>query len=373
MAGIREFFQRFARRTEPPSVGVVANRFLQLFHDHGLVPAQIPRLFPRLRLEDLKSEETLLAALDNSLLEEVAKFFGVRIEWLEGVDDTIYEAHPSYKCPGNLFEDLAALPPQNLHYPIRVLANDKNLDRLRDTPQYLVLVMAEKIGELGELTIERFRIYDNLWDWHHPPCRLQLKAVARLLHQALHIPIPIYEIDLDTLETISKRRQIPRQFIYTGFCPSPCLEDFGLSKKESHAAKDTGELSGVYEFIREYSLKEKANLLKRQESVPESPPAEPRPVMSKQEKARKAANTKNASGNQLKQQFIEQFSARIEAKEISRAKAAAEFYDKLNEQQAILLCRSAKDYQKSTPDEVRSRAIRTLRDAYRDSKKPKPD
>lgn len=370
MAGIRDFFQRFTGKAQPPSVGIVASRFLQLFHEHGLATAQIPRLFPRLRLEDLQSGETLLAALDHPLLEDVAKYFGVRIEWLECVDDTIYDYWESYKHPGNLFEDLAALPPQNLYYPIRILANDKHLDRLRDTPQYLVLVMAERIGELGDLTIERFRIYDNRWDWHHPPCRIQLKAVARLLHQALHIPIPIYQISLDTLEAISERRQIPRQFLYTGFCPSPCLEDFGLSEQESGVATDTAELPMVFEFIQHYGLEEKAKLLKRQKAISEPPQKETPPIMSRQEKARKAADAKNAAGNQLKQEFIQQYAIRIEAREISQNKAAAEFYDKLHEEQAMLLCRSPKDYQNSTPDELRIRAIRTLTSALRISRKP---
>ena len=368
MAIFGKLLQRITGKDDAPTVNLVPKRFLQVFREHGIEAAQIPRLFPEIRLEDLQSEQHLFSILNHDLLQKVANYFGVRLEWLEGVDDTIYEHWMSYKCPEKLFEDLAAIPKQNLYYPIRILVNDKKLDRLSRAPQHLVLVVAEKIGELGEQTVERFRIYDSLWDWHHSPCRYQLKAIGRLIHNVLHMPIPIYEVDMETLESISNGERIPRQYIYTGFCPSPCLEDFALTEKESGVAKETEELPRIFQFIQDYGLEEKAKLLDRKDEEVEATPPSHAPL-SRQEKAKKAATEKNSAGNEIKLRFIELYKAKIDAEEISQAKAAAEFYDSLEEEQAILLCRSRKDYETSTPDELRIRAIRTLTNAFRFSRK----
>lgn len=45
------------------SVDVVVQRSLQVFHDHGVHMAQIPRLLPQVGLDALKTSDTLLAVL----------------------------------------------------------------------------------------------------------------------------------------------------------------------------------------------------------------------------------------------------------------------------------------------------------------------
>lgn len=117
MAGIRDFFQRITGKTEPPSVGLVADRFLQVFREHGVEASQIPRLLHQIRLDDLKSEQSLLAVLDHGILNQTAELFGVRLEWLEGVDDTIYEYHSCYKEP-EIFFETPCQTKHTLYFPI---------------------------------------------------------------------------------------------------------------------------------------------------------------------------------------------------------------------------------------------------------------
>ncbi len=62
---------------------LVAKRFLQLFVDHGIEVTQIPRVFPEITLDDLKSNNSLLKKLSTECLDKAAEFFKVRVEWLE--------------------------------------------------------------------------------------------------------------------------------------------------------------------------------------------------------------------------------------------------------------------------------------------------
>jgi len=59
--------------------------------------SQIPRIFPKISLDDLKSDESLLKKLTPELIDEVATLFAVRTEWLEGVDDVVYASYSCYK------------------------------------------------------------------------------------------------------------------------------------------------------------------------------------------------------------------------------------------------------------------------------------
>lgn len=89
-------------------MNVVAQRFLQVFREHGVEASQIPRLFPLIRFDDLKSEEALLSVLTPEMLDKTAKLFSIRSQWLEGVDDRIYEWLSCYKQPEIFFEYLAS-------------------------------------------------------------------------------------------------------------------------------------------------------------------------------------------------------------------------------------------------------------------------
>ena len=101
---INKFLQTLAGKSKSKPVTIVGQRFRQAFHDHGVEAAQIPRLLPQVKLDDLKSDETLLAVLTPEVLDQAAHLFGIRTEWLEGVDDNIYEYLHCYKQPELFFE-----------------------------------------------------------------------------------------------------------------------------------------------------------------------------------------------------------------------------------------------------------------------------
>ncbi len=368
MAGIREFLDRIVGKNEPNSVSLIPSRFFQVFREHGVEASQIPRLIPQLRLDDLRSEQALLAVLDHDILEQTAKLFGVRIEWLEGVDDVIYGYHSCYKQPEIFFETLASLRWENSHAPVRAIVSDIKLDYKSGRTQPIALVYLDKIAQIGGEVIYRYRVESGEWNWNHPPCRIQLKAVARLAYKKLGIVIPIFVVERNVLAAICERKMIPAEHVDGCLCSDPSLEDFALTKQESSVAREVDEIPKVMEFIQEYDLEHIADrLLHRGCKVSQSTDT-PQPERQRSDKAKKAADAKNKESNKLKQTFLDQYTATIEANEIGQAEAARAFYDKLDETQMRLLCRSPKDFENATPDELRTRAIRTLTDCYRKSK-----
>ena len=61
-------FEPKPKPTEPATPNLVAKRFRQLFVDHGIEETQIPRIFSKITLDDLKSDESLLKKLTSDTI-----------------------------------------------------------------------------------------------------------------------------------------------------------------------------------------------------------------------------------------------------------------------------------------------------------------
>lgn len=262
------------------TVDTVAARFLQVFQEHGIEAAQIPRLLPEIKLADLQTEATLLAALTPEILDKTAQFFGVRAQWLEGVDDEVYDYLAVSKQPETLLERLAAIcanQSEEPYFPLRVLTTTKQLDWHDSDAQYLAPVLVEAIATLGEDDICRYHIYRDGFDWSHPPSRIELKAISRVVSRALSTPVPLFFVSPKEMDAILDGKLIPRRFLTGCLITNPSLEDFALSKAESAVARETEELPAVVEYIEQnrlqaYSFAPKATPTPAEEPA-ESPPA----------------------------------------------------------------------------------------------------
>ncbi len=240
-------------RSSIKSVTVVAERFLQVFREHGIEAAQIPRLLPQVRLEDLQSPERLLAILTPDLLDQVAKLFGIRIQWLEGQDDRIYEYLATYKEPQILLDHLRSLWQQPswanaIGCPLRILSTTKRLDYRDDQRHKLAPVLIEPIATLDDETIYRYHVYQDGFSWDHLPARIELKAIALVTYKALHKPIPIYPISQRDMDDLLEGRRIPRSLLGSYLSTDPSLEDYVLDNDESVVAKEIDELPAVREY-----------------------------------------------------------------------------------------------------------------------------
>lgn len=77
-----KLFEPKPKPIKPATPSLVAKRFRQLFVDHGVEETRIPRIFAKITLDDLKSDESLLKKLTPNLINEAAELFKVRAEWI---------------------------------------------------------------------------------------------------------------------------------------------------------------------------------------------------------------------------------------------------------------------------------------------------
>ena len=248
---------RPAGKSHADSVNIVAQRFLQAFLDHGVGASQIHRLLPQVNIGDLQSPEKLLAVISPEILDQTARLFGIRAQWLEGVDDQIYERLACYKRPAILLERLAVLRNRNdnfMSFPMRVLSTTKQLDSSSESQQLLAPILVEKIAELGEEEIYRYHIYIDGFDWAYAPTRIELKALARIVYKQLHSPVPLFVISAKEMQDVLNGKLIPRQLLEHCLLTTPSLEDFALTKEESGIANEVEEMSAVLHYIEEHQL-----------------------------------------------------------------------------------------------------------------------
>lgn len=253
---MKKIWQRISGKTHTKTLEIVDQRFRQVFLDHGVDVAQIPRLLPQIKLNDLATSEALLAALTPEVMDQTAKLFGIRRAWLEGVDEEIYEYRHCYKQPELFFEQLAVLRcNEENRFPLRVLTNTKQLDRKKQNKQMLIPVLVEKIAEIGDEVIQRYYIYCDGWDWTYEPARIQLKAMVRLVCESIATVVPLFVIDPSDFQKVQDRQQIPKKLLNRGMVTDPSMEDFTLSVNESVVAKEVDEIPAVLKYIEEHSLR----------------------------------------------------------------------------------------------------------------------
>lgn len=258
-------------------VNLIAGRFVRVFENHGVPASQIPRLLPQIQFSDLKSEDALLLKLNGEVLERAAQLFGIRRQWLEGIDDQIYEAHCCYKCPNEFFSDLASFchrKDTGLYLPVRAFTTRNHLDYTNREKQPLALIPVEQFAILDDKQIFRYRVFNDEWDWSYVPARIQVKAMARLVSTILHIPVPLYVIKPDEMEALYASTMIPHQLIGNCWVSDPSLDDYAISN--SYVGKEKEELPEVIKYIEEHHLEglikeEQENLdltAKESESIP---------------------------------------------------------------------------------------------------------
>lgn len=185
--GLRKKKEGLEKKPDNDSPLMVAKRFVQLFDEHGVKRSQIPAFFGhRLTLEKLKDDETLLAELTESVLDDAVKLFGVRREWLDGESDRIYQQHDYYKHPETFRDDIEEClknrrPDELGGYVMRL--KQQGVRNNDDT----LLVLKEKIGSVGERSIYRFH-FSNAWTYGYWKAKVYLAAcVAIAWDNDIHI------------------------------------------------------------------------------------------------------------------------------------------------------------------------------------------
>ena len=188
------------------------------------------------------------------------------------------------------------------NYPVRLITSAENLDSRADGYQPILIMLAEKIAEIGEKNIYRYYI-DTEWSWNHSPCRLQLKAIAYQVYKKLRFPIPIFKIEHNVFEKIALGEYIPTHYVNSGFVTDPSLEDFVLYPHQSRVSKEHEDIANVLEYIENYKLNDCFNA-ENKNALDQQPEELKNEKLSPKQKAKKAANVKNMAANAVNQRPI---------------------------------------------------------------------
>ncbi len=244
----------FSRSKRDPVLGA-SERFLKLFKEHGVPAAQIPRIMPEVGLDKLQSPQSLLPALTPELIEKAAQIFQVRREWLEGSTTVMYDHLWCYKRPELFFEEFKALKTDGLMWPVYALCADPKFDLKRWRDQPIVLVLHNKIADLGEREICSYRIFGEGMNWSYWKCRYQIMIMVRLLHQFNQATVPLICVSRNDLRAVEAGYCVPRTVFGKGKrLTETWLEDFSLFPHESAKAKRSDELQCALEYFEDYGL-----------------------------------------------------------------------------------------------------------------------
>tara|TARA_R110002049_G_scaffold29552_12_gene100431 strand:- start:1963 stop:2841 length:879 start_codon:yes stop_codon:yes gene_type:complete len=213
----------------------VATRFIKLFEKHGIYRNQIPRYFDHgLSLDDVSSTDKLLTKLNHETLKAAAKLFSIRIEWLEGADDELYELHDFYKHPEDyraFLEQLVIVNNKSYRLRVKLIISSKfthNEDAL--------LILEEPIADLGENQIVRYHLCGG-WNYEYFKCRADIAACIGISDQ-LKVNIP---------RVLNVNEYIGNYCEGRGFIPD--LYDFPLAYKRNHFFKKTYNLFHLDELL----------------------------------------------------------------------------------------------------------------------------
>lgn len=167
---LENFFAKKAA-AKPTSALSVARRFVELFEAHGVKQSQIPNFFGHgLALKDFANEQSLVNALSETILDDAAKLFAVRREWLDGADVQIYETHDFYKQPEKFYQFITELKAsqQELGGVLYACKDAKAHDET-------FFIIEQCIGWVGDKPIYR-NYYCGGWDFNYWKCRAYLTA-----------------------------------------------------------------------------------------------------------------------------------------------------------------------------------------------------
>lgn len=181
---LEHFKNLFESDKQTKEVDSVATRFVRLFEKHGINSNQIPRFFGHgLTLADVANHEKLLEKLTHEILQSACGLFAVRLQWLEGADEKIYETHDFYKRPEEYAEFLARLIVEDKYRTIAKLVLSSDPAWKQDA----LLVLEEQFDYLDDEPLVRYHLCTG-WVHKYWKSRADLTAcIAMTLKQYVYI------------------------------------------------------------------------------------------------------------------------------------------------------------------------------------------
>ena len=240
---------------------MLAERFLQVFHSHGIHLNQIPRVVPEgfaISHSDLISTATLIPKISSKLLEWTSSEFGINRSWLESGNTPIYSTRCYYKDE-LAFLALARKLRDEYGSGFRVYAYKSvaMLNARGGRPQEVNLLLAVPLFTLDDEPIYRYIPTATLWDWGYWRSRYQFKGIARVCSTSLNLYFEGFDLAKDQMAKLASGRLFPHEVVNGvrgGRTWYP--EDYGYLPSEGGKAAEAQEAQAILDYIEEQKYEE---------------------------------------------------------------------------------------------------------------------
>ena len=260
-----------------PDVTSLLGRIRLAFTAHGLEVAHLQRFFAGLnapfqfRLYDARSDDAFLEWIDDETkLSWIADTLGVRREWLDGEDPSIYRRRLFDKNPRAFWESAAgaSVERDRVAFPEAYFIRwGKGDEWRRNNRLDVFVVLAVPLAQINsERIIYRYISDFTPYPWGGRRTFIQLRAWARLLFCQGGFFIHGREMSYTTGEKFMENQMFLRDFLDDQNLVLPIdwhPEDYGLTATESVAAREVDTLPEVLEFLRKHALPTECRMLDR--------------------------------------------------------------------------------------------------------------
>jgi hypothetical protein len=344
---------------QPATPELVAQRFKTLFNLHGIETAEIPEIdgFENITLHDLNSDDRLIQKLTPDFLHKTAERFGIRIEWLRSGESNLYSRRYWYKNLKNFFEDLKEVDFEETYDPFFIITTREKLDVHDPEYQPFLVVLRKWLATLDDKDVYRYYT-ETEWDWHHPPCRLQAKALATQYYKLTRRMVTIYTTDMASFRKMAEGYLPPNVQLARNHKIS--LEEYGALTLNYREPYEQEEFDAIVETMREYEINDISYEYVSKTNQDSESATRPK---------RKRGRRPDEKKKEIKDRFLEAYGKKIYREEISAAQAARDFFLTLSEEERAVLFRSPEEYKAQLSyEEAEHRAVRTLTDYYANQK-----
>jgi len=143
-------------------VSIVTKRFIELFESHGVHRNQIPEFFGSdLELEHILDDQKLEKVVTNNIniQQDIAQIFGVRKEWLQGIDSQIYTLEDFYGDTNEFIKFIDSLIGRDNLSEIHITLL-KSINYPNERKCHAVMLIEKPIKKLGEKIIYKHIMID---------------------------------------------------------------------------------------------------------------------------------------------------------------------------------------------------------------------
>ncbi|MBI2769097.1 MAG: hypothetical protein HYX47_05720 [Burkholderiales bacterium] len=238
-------------------------RFLSVFATREIPRPLIPKFLAAqhlLTVQQACSNELLLAALDDPLIEHTAQRLAVSTEWLYGTSSMPYQRFSNYKNPQgalDLLESLLRRSPSREYAldELVVVTNERMEPEPHENARAVVLLCCQLDKVEGKDVEQIFVVEDDL-PWYHAPARQYAKQLV-LLAMVLGVPIRGKCVGQKNFSAFERGELFPHQLLSMNkglWHP----DDYVVTPAESVVAKDTDEAIAIRQTLVSENLLAKA-------------------------------------------------------------------------------------------------------------------